>query len=87
MEIRHGNLTKNLMAREMDFLRSGEMPKIRTNVNNDIRANLNIKNSALGYIRYKQLNRYSHVVNYIVLYGLWTQEDAVRIVNILKTQI
>jgi hypothetical protein len=37
------------------------MFKIRKNRNNVIREKINIKNSVLDYIRYKQLNWYGHV--------------------------
>ena len=37
------------------------MFKIIKNINNVIREKMNIKNSVLGYIRYKQLNWYGHV--------------------------
>ena len=46
---------------EMDFLRrSSRCSRLEKNRNNVIREKY-IKNSVLGYIRYKQLNWYSHV--------------------------
>ena len=56
------NLESKLMSMEMDFLRRSarfsRSEKIRNNV---IREKMNIKNSVLDYIRYKQLNWYDHV--------------------------
>ena len=50
------------MSMEMDFLRRStrcsRLEKIRNNV---IREKMDIKNSVLDYIRYKQLNWYGHV--------------------------
>ena len=56
------NLELKLMSMEMDFFRRSArcsiLEKIRNNV---IREKMNIKNSVLDYIRYKQLNWYGHV--------------------------
>ena len=61
MELKHGNVTK-LMSMEIDFLRRSarysRLEKIRNNVT---REKMNIKNSVLDYIRYKELNCYGHV--------------------------
>ena len=54
------NLESKLMSMEMDFVRRSarcsRLEKIRNNV---IREKMNIKNSVLYYIRYKQLNWYA----------------------------
>ena len=61
MEIKKKKTSK-LMLMEMDFLRRSaiysRLEKIRNNV---IREKMNIKNSVLDYIRYKQLNWCGHV--------------------------
>jgi hypothetical protein len=47
---------------EMDFLkRSARCSRLEKMRNNVIREKMNIKNSVLDYIRYKQLNSYDHV--------------------------
>ena len=50
------------MSMEMDFLRRSarcsRLEKIRNNI---IREKMNIKDSLLDYIRYKQLNWYGHL--------------------------
>ena len=56
------SLESKLMSMEMDFLRRSarcsRLEKIRNNV---IREKMNIKNSVLYYIRYKEFNWYGHV--------------------------
>ena len=49
------------MSMEVDFLRSARCLRLGKIINNVIREKMNIKNSILDYIRYKQLNSYSHV--------------------------
>ena len=47
---------------EMDFLRiSTRCSRLENNTKNVIREKMNIKNSVLDYIKYKQLNWYGHV--------------------------
>ena len=65
MGLKHGNLTKiqnqNLCRWELVFLKIGEIFKNRKNINIVIREKINIINSVLDYIRYKQLNWNGHV--------------------------
>ena len=50
------------MSMEMDFLRrSARCSRLEKTRNNVIREKMNIKNSVLDYIKYKQLNWYGHV--------------------------
>ena len=60
MVLKHGNLTKIL---NQNFLRrSARCSRLeKKNRNNVIREKMNIKNSILDYIRYKQMNWYGHV--------------------------
>ena len=57
-----------LMSMEMDFLRrSARCSRLEKNRNNVIREKMNIKNSVLDYIRYKQLNWHDHVQIIIII--------------------
>ena len=50
------------MLMEMDFFKgSARCSRLEKNRNNVIREKMNITNSVLDYIRYKQLNWYGHV--------------------------
>ena len=47
---------------EMDFLRRlARCSRLEKKIRNIIREKMNIKNSVLDYIRYKQVNWYGHV--------------------------
>ena len=62
MELKQGNLESKLMSMEMDFLRrSARCSRLKQIINNVIREKMNITNSVLNYIRYKQLNWCGHV--------------------------
>ena len=56
------NLEPKLMSMEMDFLRrSARCSRVLKIRNNFIREEMDMKTSILNYIRYKQLNWYSHM--------------------------
>ena len=56
------SLESKLMLMEMDFLGDRRDPQQQKTVkNNVIREKMNIKNSVLDYIKYKQLNWYGHL--------------------------
>ena len=56
------NLTSKLMYIEMNFLtrsaRHSRLEKIRNTVNRKV---MNVKNSVIDYVKYKQLNWYGHI--------------------------
>ena len=60
MEIKQNIRIKTYVDGNGLFEEIGKMFKIRENQNNVIREKMNIKNSVLDYIRYKQLNWYGH---------------------------
>ena len=55
-------MESKLMSMEIDFLRrSVSSSRLENIINNVIREEMNIKNSVLDYMKYKQLNWYGHV--------------------------
>ena len=59
MELKHGNLTRIQIKTYVDgngfFRRSTRISTLEKTINNVIREKMNIKNSGLDFIRYKQL--------------------------------
>ena len=56
------NLTSKLMSMEMDFLRrSARHSRLEKIINTIIRKEMNVKNSVIDYVTYKQLNWYRHI--------------------------